>query len=87
MFQIFALLLLCEIIILVTIIFVFNYSNRSRFHSKSTIQFNIVLLAVFAVVQFIVLDYMINPKTAIHYDGILSDKQIKLETETKLIGR
>lgn len=87
MFQIFALLLLCEIIILVTIIFVFNRSSRSRFHSKSTIQFNIVLLTVFAVVQFIILDYMINPKTAIHYDGILSDKQIKLETESYSCGK
>jgi len=87
MFQIFALLLLCEIIILVTIIFVFNYSSRSRFHSKSTIQFNIVLLAVFAVIQFIVLDYIINPKTAIYYDGILSDKQIKLETESYSCGK
>ena len=87
MFQIFALLLLCEIIILVTTIFVFNRSSRSHFHSKSTIQFNIVLLTVFAVVQFIILDYMINPKTTIHYDGILSDKQIKLETESYSCGK
>lgn len=87
MFQIFSLLLLCEIIILVTIIFVFNRSSRSHFHSKSTIQFNIILLAIFAVVQLIVLDNIINPKTAIYYDGILSDKQIKLETESYSCGK
>lgn len=84
MFQIFALLLLCEIIILVTILFLNHYRINN---SNSSIQFNIVLLAIFAVVQLIVLDNIINPKTAIHYDGILSDKQIKLETESYSCGK
>ena len=84
MFQIFVLLLLCEVIILSFVLFFVSKRVR-RFASidGSVIKFNLILLAIFSVIQFVVLDYIINPKTAIHYDGILSDKQIKLETEIK----
>lgn len=88
MFQVFVLLLFCEVIILLSVMF-FISNRKKRFASidGSVIKFNLILLVIFSVIQFIVLDYIINPKTAIYYDGILSDKQIKLETESYSCGK